>query len=179
MIDLGKKNIITFQDSAIYGICHIFDFVDLSGTNFLFVGLNKESTLSKLMKCNKIITNNYNIISDLKPNLFRVDHLIIECGVLYDSERNEKKIRELTDIPITYVIDIKNCSMMPDPSNFDNYYQLKMGKSPVIGFPPQLSDLDKAYIVCDVKNNWEASINDIRISYVRDKKLDDLFGESD
>jgi hypothetical protein len=179
MIDLHKKNIITFQDSGIYGVCHIFDFIDLCGTNLLFISLNRESNLSKLIKFNKIETNNYQLISTLKSNLFRVDHLIIECSVLYDTERNAKEIREFTDIPITYVIDILNCNLSPKPSDFDNYYHIKKEKSPIIGFPPQLSDLDKDYIVCDLKNNWESNINDLRIRYIRDKKLSDLFGEYD
>ena len=176
MVELGNLNIIIEEgNGAKWVTTEIINFIDLSGVNSLYA-TNFIYSDSGLVRCKKIYISIDKAHVKLKENLFRVDHLFFECNWNIIPEFY-KEIRKITTIPVTF---ISNNGDFIKIEEFDYAYKTRKGNKKYSTF--QLTHTDthrESYIIKDLKNNWESNIQELRKSWIRNKKLEDLFGEDD
>lgn len=180
MIEFGNRNIILCKSrSSDSVVSEIFNFLDLTGVNILLISGNGNSVLSISLRSNFLHLSYRNVLEKLPQNLFRVDHLLIECVNLNDVINYENKIRQVTDIPLTFFVSNPNVSLI-NQEGFDYVYLVdkKRDNISLRNLGDYKKDL-KTYLVQDIKNNWESNIHDLKVSWIRDKKLDELFGDSE
>ena len=181
MIELGNKNLIFKSRSSDSVVSEIINFFDLAGTNVLFISGNSNSQTSIRLNINFIHCSSSNIETNLKDNLFRVEHLFVEVISLYETNKYFDEIRKLTSIPITFILPVsKSFRSSPSYHDIDGYdfiYLTKRKKTDSVAI--LIRQTLKDYIVEDLKNNWESNLENLKISYIRNKKLEDLFGDSD
>lgn len=186
MVELGNLNLIIEEDSD--GKCvtaEIINFIDLIGTNVIYVTNILYS--NGLPKCKKIYMNIDEIDTKLKENLFRIEHIFFECTSNRIPEFY-KEIRRITTIPITFITNNKDfqlvCRIKID--EFDYAYKawkenknmnMNLRVSRVLG--TSFDQNKTSYMIEDLKNNWKSNIPELKKSWIRNKKLEDLFGEED
>lgn len=179
MVELGNLNIIIEEgNGAKWVTTEIINFIDLSGVNSLYA-TNIIYSDSGLVRCKKIYISIDETHAKLKENLFRVEHLFFECNWNRIPEFY-KEIRKITTIPVTFITT--NNSDFIKIEEFDYAYKTKKGSEKYSTFqstPISISFDRESYIIKDLKNNWESNIQELRKSWIRNKKLEDLFGEDD
>ena len=159
----------------------IFDVLDLMGKNFMFMH-NKPSKLSAFLKCNKVLFTPSSFEEDLKNNLFRVDCILIESDpVIYYSN-----IKDITTIPIVFICNSKSNAYKEGRlkmSNFDCAYRVwKEDRSTSSFYGGGISSINfkenlEEYGVEDLKNSWTSNLKELKVQFIRDRNLKDLFGE--
>lgn len=170
MVELGNLNLFIEPRNEFIS-SDIINFLDLTGVNQLYI--MDENYGKKLLKCKYLIIRTNEIETKLKENLFRIEHIFIETQQNRVSTLYEK-IRKITTIPITFIVsngDILNIN------EFDNSYELSREIGTSVTFTLQSMRIKKNYIIKDLKNNWTSNIHDLKKSWIRNKKLEDLFGE--
>jgi len=183
MIELGNKNMIFRSKGSDSVVSEIINFLDLTGMNALFITSDVNSSLSMRIDINYIHCSSSNIETKLKDHLFRVEHLFVEVRGIHESNQYFDEIRKVTSIPITFILsESKSFRSSSNYHNIDNLdydfiYLTKRKKSDSVAM--LIRQTLKNYIVEDLKNNWESNLENLKISYIRNKKLEDLFGDLD
>jgi len=205
MIDIKDTNYISGTPNDIQvGGSKVFSFLDVAGKNILL--LSNDSFDSGLYSWTQTAKKKFHGIDDfekvLSENLFRVDYLIIDiyrsCTFLGMKEY-EQRVRKQTSIPIIFIIQItpdidlsdnrdsllsrlkkkENCtfyifskSMPKDSSSaWKAVAGMKHG-SITIG-----SRAEEEYEISNLFENWKTTIKQLKLEYIRDKKLEELFKE--
>lgn len=179
MIEVKKCNYITGDPSDVgFAVAHIVDFLETDGRNALLFTpprsntSNKSgvSTSMKYLMGNQFNFSNYDEFLDIindKSNLFRVDLLVFDfyhLGVWQISDY--KKLIDDTGLDHIIIAREYHYKTTDDVNDFHVRREYK--------------DLDKSEIyITDKINNWTSTIKSLSTSYVRDKKIDGLFGKSD
>jgi hypothetical protein len=184
MIELGNKNMIFKSKGSDSVVSEIINFLDLTGVNALFITSDVNSSLSMRIDINYIHCSSSNIETKLKDHLFRVEHLFVEVRGIHESNKYFDEIRKVTSIPITFILsESKSFRSSSNYHNIDNLdydfiyltqRSLNTGTVALLILPTL-----KDYIIKDLKNNWESNLESLRKSYIRNKKLEDLFGDLD
>ncbi len=187
MIELKRCNYISSKDwnSISSTMYRIIGFLELDDWNFLmFVpDFNKQGSKFSL-NVNKILFNDYNHFLNLihdKSVLFRANILIFDFF-----EFSEKQIKfyqkEIDKLKLQYIIiTCPNSYSYNNKNNdvTDYYVEIKIkDKPPILSttLPPTLS-MGYQIFVTDKINNWKTDLNSLRVSYIRNKKIDDIFGD--
>ena len=185
MIDIGQKNKIIIGKGGEFILHSLVDFYETLGKNVLYIIGDKNYPL----KCNTIKVGRYEwekTEEKIMSNLFRLDYIIVRSNFYSDKivELIDKKI----NIPSFYVFESTSpISQKSNNSKYDyiyyfhcddSYNQLRSRLSNPLS--PSLSDIfnEESHIIKDVKNNWSDSLSNIKIRWIRDKKLENLFGHS-
>ena len=169
MLDFGKNTLKkkkSDQPSVIDGwgaIAKVIDYYDLIGYNCLVLKRNSLYCTNK--------THEYFLYEDVPnlilENIFRVNLIIVEVDKNYTHLL--LTIREVTDLPVILVgKSINDCYNL---DIFDNVYQLYIGRSLSTDFRDE-----GKYYVNDVKNNWTSTIDEVKTQYVRNEKINNIFG---
>lgn len=169
MLDFGKNTLFVAksdQPSVIDGwgaIAKVIDYYDLIGYNCLVLKRNSLYCTNK--------THEYFLYEDVPnlilENIFRVNLIIVEVDKNYTHLLST--IREVTDLPVILVgKSINDCYNL---DIFDNVYQLYIGRSLSTDFRDE-----GKYYVNDVKNNWTSTIDEVKTQYVRNEKINNIFG---
>jgi hypothetical protein len=166
---IKKCNYMTGDVTDIgYSVSRIVKLLDISGRNYLLITKSTATTSLPLYLSNNRTFNSFNDFKTLISNksvLFRVDliifdfwHLSKDLIVLY-----KKEIDKL-DIDHIIVAEEYYYNSTEDISD----YLLK--RESKYGFSSQI-------IIHDKINKWTSTLDYLVKSYIRDKKIDSLFGK--
>lgn len=189
MLDFGKKSrFITTDARSLYGILEVLRFYELIGINYIYIDLivpsNQSNTPSSLITNRKLSCSISKLESTINENSFRVDLIIIQ------NYRNFSIDTSFTEIPVILLENPQG----DDKVKFDFNYVFSvddsignimyMGKKIWTSVTPSVGTINNKpitdnlsrYLVEDMDNNWKTSLEDLKVKYIRNKKLDDLFG---
>lgn len=179
MIDLKKCNYITADNSSTVssGFYRIIRFLELMGKNPLLLSSPlRDSVVKPIIR---YVVNDINIyefknlyeleevLSD-RDKLFRVDLLVIDLWGFSLGDIIEYKMC-LDEYELDYmIISDKYHYIMEDDDTF------------IYKVTRETKDrYDYTYSVTEVIGGWTSTIDDLKKSYIRDRKIDDIFGDSD
>lgn len=174
MIQLKRCNYITGEPNDLgFAVSDIIKFLENDGrTPLLFCpdplsGGNHGTSIKHFLD-NQFIFENIEKFKQIilnKSNLFRVDLLIFDFYHLKPSALTEyKKIIDTLDIDHLIIAKEFHYKTTDDVNDFHVRKEYK--------------DLHKSEIhITDKINNWTSTLKSLSISYIRDKKIDNIFGE--
>ncbi len=197
MIDLKKYNYFTGDPkSIVFAVNHIVKFLEMDNYNPLLISSSDSTGLCHLIKGNynfdsydefrEIVTN--------KSKLFRVNLLIFDFYYFRGFGEYRKLIEDLnitSIIILPYTLkgasidELFNSKII---SNADvNYYEVSSNLNTNFGGfnvsqlkqtikESSFANLDN-YTLTDKINNTSASLQAYKTSYIRDKKIDNIFGD--
>jgi hypothetical protein len=170
MIHLRKWNYFTGEIGDVSrGVSQIVKFLDLSGHNYLLLtgDKSKKNCLFHFLE-NKIVyddVSDFSKIIDNKSNLFRVNLLVIDLwSVSKSTQYKYFDILKKIDLPI--IITSKEYTYID--SDDVNDFQIRT----------EYKEMFKSDIwISDKINNTTTTIESLKKSYIRDKKIEGLLGE--
>lgn len=180
MIDIGHRNKIIIGKGGDFILHSLIDFYDTIGKNVLYIIGDKNYPL----KCNTIKVNRYEweeAEEKIMSNLFRLDYIIVRSNFYSDKifELIDKKIK----LPSFHIVEGSGASNRYDMLSDKIYYFYRDGnifKNPLSFNTFNASDdifNEDSYMIKDVKNNFIDSLHNIKVRWIRDKKLEDLFNK--
>jgi len=175
MIQIKRCNYITGNPSDVsYAVKKIVDFLEMEGKNpVLFCkpkSSNSEATTLKYLMEPKIEFNNIEafkeVLSD-KGNLFRVDLLVFDFWHLSVASIIEYK-QIIDKLNIDYIILAREYHYKS--SDDVNDYRVKIESR---------ENYHNEYSITDTISGWTSSLENLSKSYIRNKKIDDIFNKND
>jgi hypothetical protein len=180
VIEIKRCNYITGDiNSVSHGLSRIIDFLETSGRNPIFLSKPKSTSSSNLLsffsRVSKIEFNDKQEFENIlinKSNLFRVDLLVVDLWHLHtvNSVIDYKELLDRTGID--YII-ISNKYHYIDGDD-TRVYKIDKETSPSGNYSS-----DYKYTVTEQIAGWKSSLDDLVVSYKRDKKIDDILGETE
>ncbi len=174
MIDLKRCNYITGDSSSVsFGLSRIIDFIDTSGRTPIFLG-KPNSNIKHFMSVSKFEFNNRYEFEDLlndRGTLFRVDLIIVDLWHLNQVSSVMEYKSYLDKTGIDYIIVTNRYHYKES----DDIYVYKIEKETVDTTNNYIST--SKYWITELIGGWKSTIDDLILSYRRDKKIDDIFGE--
>ena len=176
MIDLKKYNYFTGDKSSVaYGVSDIVKFLDLAGHNYVLFTLPRPTGSSKVHDIclyhyldNKIEFNNIDDFKDKildKSNLFRVDLIVFDFWSIKKMNWSYY-LNEITNLPQNFIIVAKEFQYKTTDDVNDFLLQT------------EYKDLHKTdNWITDRINKNTTPIDSLKKAYIRDKKLEHLFGD--
>ena len=156
----------------------VIDFFDLEGKNVLFVSDVKSEQNNNLLRffsgCKKVNFKGDNYKEVIKSNLYNIDIIVINTTSWL--LRPVKEYIETLKIPAIYIKPgeiTKNPAVNDTKLNFDNIYEMYIIREPLVNISDILDRKD-VKMIKDINNNWECSIDDLKLKYIRDKKIGDI-----
>jgi hypothetical protein len=175
MVDLKKYNFFTGDKSSLgSGVSDIVRFLDLAGYNYVLFTPPRPSSSNKIYDLclyhyldNKIEFNNIDDFRDKilnKSNLFRVDLIIFDFWSIKKMNWSSY-IKELENLSQKFIIVAKefHYKTTDDVNDFHIRSEYKEQYKTDIW-------------VTDKINNTTATVDSLKKSYIRDKKIEHLFG---
>jgi hypothetical protein len=175
MIEIKRCNYITGNPSDVsYAVKKIVDFLDMEGRNpVLFCkprSSNSTATTLKYLMEPKINFNNIEDFTEVlnnKGNLFRVDLLVFDFWHLSVSSIIEYK-QVIDKLNIDYIILEKEYNYKS--SEDVNDYHVKIESRELY---------HSEYSITDKISGWTSNLENLSKSYIRNKKIDDIFNKND
>jgi len=183
MITIKRCNYITGDLSDIgSGVSQIVKFLELSGRNYLLISNGKPKTSIKTTSLYSYLQNQYtyndldefkDIIND-KSKLFRVDLLVFDFWNLSRVSIMEYK-KVIDNLNIDHIIVAKeyHYKSTDDVTDFHLKREIKSDWNVLS------NDFKSHIVITDNINKWSSNLEDLMKSYIRDKKIDNLFGDTD
>lgn len=172
MIQIKKSNYITGDPSDVsYALSHIISFLETDGRTSLLICKPKKSAKTQLLYFldNKIEFNNFNefkIILENPSNLFRVDLLIFDFWGISVSTIIE--YREIIDrLNIDYIIVAKEYHYKMSSDVGDYHVKREIKKN----------NRENDYCITDKISGWTSDLTELSKSWIRDKKIDQIFNK--
>lgn len=170
MLELRKWNYFTGEVGDVSrGVSQIVKFLDLSGYNYLLLtGDKSKNTCLYHFLDNKIVYDDVSGFSEIinnKSNLFRINLLVIDLWSIHKSTQYKYfDILKKIDLPIIITSEEYTYVDSDDVNDFQIRKEYKgMFKSEIW--------------ITDKINNTTATIESLKKSYIRDKKIEGLLGE--
>jgi hypothetical protein len=184
MITIKRCNYITGDLSDIgSGVSQIVKFLELSGRNYLLISNGKPKTSIKTTSLYSYLQNQYtyndldefkDILND-KSKLFRVDLLVFDFWNLSRVSIMEYK-KVIDNLNIDHIIVAKEYHYKSSDDVTDYHIRRELKFDWVNS---STNDFKSYIIVTDNINKWTSNLDDLMKSYIRDKKIDNLFGDND
>jgi len=175
MIDIETNTLIIKGKSYEQVVSEVMDFLDLEGKNVLYITDSKveDTRMFQFLRCNKVTFTGSDYKEVIKSNLFNVDIILVTS-----TSWMLLPVKEYIDkLKITGIYIQSPQSNTPDykPSKieFDNIYEMYVKDSGPRSINEILSDKDRNMIK-DIKNGWELSTSELKVKYIRDKKIGDI-----
>ena len=176
MVNLKKYNYFTGDKSSVaHGVSDVVKFLDLAGYNYILFTPTKPKSSSKVYDLclyhhldNKIEFDNIDDFSDKilnKSNLFRVDIIVFDFWSLKKMNWTPF-LKEIENLSQNFIIVAKefHYKSSDDVNEFHLRHEYK--------------DMYKSETwLTDKINNTSSTIESLKLSYIRDKKLEHLFGK--
>ncbi len=171
MIQLKRCNYITGEPSDLgFAISDIINFLEVDGKNPLLVTppKNQDGTNLKYFYNTKITFESFSQFEELlgnKSNLFRVDLLVFDFYHLGPWQiLDYKKVIDKLNIDHIIIAKEYHYKTSDDVNDFHIRKEYK--------------DLHKSEVhITDNINNWTSTLKSLSVSYIRDKKIDNIFGD--
>ena len=174
MIQVKRCNYITGNPSDVsYAVNRIVDFLEMEGRNpVLFCKPKKSSSGStiKYLMDPKIEFNNLNHFEELLSNkgkLFRVDLLVFDFWHLNVSSIIEYK-SYIDKLNIDHIILAKEYHYKSSDDVNDFHIKIESRELHI-----------NEYLITDKISGWSSNLSGLTKSYIRDKKIDQLFNKGD
>ena len=184
MISLKKCNYFTGSASHVANaVSKIVKFLELDGYNHLLITPPKSSSIKE---------SNSGIFRDLpgylefgsyedfeklisdRSNLFRINLIIFDFW--YFSTSEIKSYKYLIDqLDITYIILAKTFEYKESDDVADYHVDIKY--SEFNGNSSLSGEFKSEIFLSDNKSGWKATLDSLKTSYIRDKKIDILFDD--
>lgn len=184
MIPIKKCNYITGDINDIgTGVTHIVRFLELTGRNYLLLSKGKPKGNTKSTSLYSYLDNQYTfdgldefieIIND-RSKLFRVDLLVFDFWNLSRLSIIDYKT-EINKLGIDYIIVAKEYHYK-STDDVTDYHLRRELKSDWSSLSP--TDIKSQIIITDNINKWSSDLDTLIKSYIRDKKIDNIFGNND
>lgn len=160
MLDFKNKNLIFLHGNrAIWSFYRVIDFLDLDSHNFLYL----KNERVKDGRFNHVFESHDEIEKIVEENKFRVTHIIIQWTKYqrgaYLIEDLYKQLFKKFRLPIIFVMPYVGSTIL-DLDNYDRAYTLRS---------------DDEWQVEDLKNGWYSTIDQLKTSWVREEKINQLF----
>lgn len=180
MILINKCNYITGDVSDIgSGVSQIVKFLELAGRNYLLLSNGKPKNSSKTTLYsyleNQYIFNSQEEFSEIlydKSKLFRVDLLVIDFWNLSRTQINDYK-KEIDKTNLDHIIVAKEYHYK-STDDVSDYHLRREFKSDLSN-----SRYKTQFVITDNINKWSSDLDILTKSYIRDKKINDLFGDNE
>jgi len=184
MITLRKCNFFTgTANNVSNAVSKIVKFLELDGYNHLLItppnssgskdtntGINR--SLPGYLEF-KTFDDLEKLISD-SSNLFRINLLIFDFW--YSSKEEIRRFRYLIDkLDIKYIILAKEFEYKESEDVSDYHVEVKYSDS--INFTSLSGSFKSEIFLSDEKNGWKSTLDSLKTSYIRDKKIDSLFDD--
>lgn len=184
MIEIKRCNYITGDlNSVSYGLSKIINFLETAGRNPLFlfkpIGYSRSgSSLKSFIQTSKLEFNNryeFQEIIDNKSNLFRVDLIVVDLLHL-NSVSSVLDYKEMLDkVGVDYIIVSDKYHYKEGDDIF--IYKIEKESVDTANIPYHFFTNNK-YFISEKVGGWRSSLDDLIVSYRRDKKIDDIFGDN-
>lgn len=179
MIDLKRVNFISGEKNAIsFGLSKILDFLDLTGRNIVFLSKPKndvKTSLKYIVNFNKREFNNHKEFGDLvidKSTLFRVDLIVVDLWEeSVDSVITYKQMLDKTGLDFIIVSDKYHYIIGDNDITVNRLEQDRNSNLKSLKFYTK-------YYIKNELTKQKYSFDDYKLSYIRDKKINDLFGNN-
>ena len=160
MLDFKNKNLIFLHGNrAIWSFYRVIDFLDLDSHNFLYL----KNERVKDGRFNHVFESHDEIEKIVEENKFRVTHIIIQWTKYqrgaYLIEDLYKQLFKKFRLPIIFVMPYVGSTIL-DLDNYDRAYTLRS---------------DDEWQVEDLKNEWYSTIDQLKTTWVREEKINQLF----
>lgn len=181
MIELKRVNFISGEKNAIsFGLSKILDFLDLTGRNIIFLGKPKDSSktsLSYIVNFSKKEFRNFYEFRDIissKSNLFRIDLIVVD---LWEESVSDvityKEMLDKTGLDFIIVSDKYHYIVGSEDLTVNRLEQERNSNF------NKIKNFETKYYVKNELTNQRYSFDDYTLSYKRDKKINDLFGNQE
>ena len=175
MIQVKRCNYITGNPSDVsYAVKKIVDFLEMEGRNpVLFCkprSSNSAATTLKYLMEPKVEFDNLTHFEELlsnKGNLFRVDLLVFDFWHLNVSSIIEYK-SYIDKLNIDYIILAKEFHYKSSDDVNDFHIKIESRELHI-----------NEYLITDKISGWSSNLSGLTKSYIRDKKIDQLFNKGD
>ena len=175
MINIESNTLIIKGKSYEQVVSEVMDFFDLEGKNVLYITDSKveDTRLFQFLRCNKVTFTGSDYKEVINSNLYNVDIILVTSTswMLLPVKEYIDKLK-VTGIYIQSP-QPNSPDYKPSKIDFDNIYEMYVKDSG----PRTINDilLDKnRNIVKDIKNDWELSTSELKVKYIRDKKIGDI-----
>lgn len=172
MIPIKKFNYITGDASSItYGVNRIVDFLELEGRNVLLICREKNysSTGINYLVNNKkefTDTQSFRDIIEDKGNLFRVDLIVLDFWNLSVSTIIEY-LKILENLSVEFIILAKEYHYKSSDDVCDYHISQESG----------MRLHSNEFIITDKISGWSSNLSELKKSYIRDKKIEEIFNK--
>lgn len=173
MIPIKRCNFITGDTRSVsYGLNQILNFLEMEGRNIIIFSPDSKTfqqTLTYFFNNRK----SYSGFEDLKSkilepgNLWRVDLVVLDIWHLRKLEIEYLTL--IKSLEIDFLIISRNYHYSSSEDVCDYHISIESG----IHF-----NMDK-FIITDKINGWKSDIDSLQKSYIRDIKIDKLFGNKE
>ena len=175
MIDIGSNTLIIKGKHYEQVVSEVMDFFDLEGKNVLYITDSKvaDTQMFQYLKCNKVTFTGADYKEVIKSNLFNVDIILVTSTswMLLPVKEYIDKLK-ITGIYIQSP-QSNTPNYKPSKIEFDNIYEMYVKDSGPRSINEILSDKDRNMIK-DIKNGWELSTSELKVKYIRDKKIGNI-----
>ena len=179
-MELKRANFITGEKSAVsFGLSKILDFLDITGRNIIFLSKPKDSintSLKYILNFNKEEFNNIDDFKKLitnKSNLFRINLIVVD---LWEESVNDvisyKEMLDKTGLDFIIVSDKCHYIIGSDDITVNSLEQDRESDTKKMKF-------ETNYYIKNLITNEKYSFDSYKTSYIRDKKINDLFGKKE
>jgi hypothetical protein len=175
MIDIESNTLIIKGRNYEQVVSEVMDFFDLEGKNVLYITDSKvaDTRMFQFLRCNKVTFTGANYKEVIKSNLFNVDIILVTSTswMLLPVKEYIDKLK-VTGIYIQSP-QSNTPNYKPSKIEFDNIYEMYVKDSGPRSINEILLDKDRNMIK-DIKNGWELSTSELKIKYIRDKKIGNI-----
>jgi hypothetical protein len=175
MINIESNTLIIKGKSYEQVVSEVMYFFDLEGKNVLYITDSKveDTTMFQYLKCNKVTFTGADYKEVIKSNLYNVDIILVTSTswMLLPVKEYIDKLK-VTGIYIQSP-QPNSPDYKPSKIDFDNIYEMYVKDSGLRTINDILTDKNRNMIK-DIKNGWELSTSELKVKYIRDKKIGDI-----
>ena len=185
MLDLKRFNYFSGEENAVskavLQICQMHELAGNMAILFYFehnnkIGLNYHMHPAHAYRTNAELSN---MLND-KGLLFRSDIVVIDAWEM-NVEALDRIVNQVKDLAIYFIIMTQSYHVVSNNENVSEYTahsNLVEGKyKTVVGLGHGIQIPIRDTLIKSKTDGWSATTDDLKASFIRDRRLDDLLGE--
>lgn len=176
MLEIGLNTKVVLSEGSNSILWSVVDFLDTIGKNILFIHSEDITRLN----CNSIKIDRYQkwetIKDKIMSNLFRLDMIIVYPNIY--NVNITYLVKTEIKLPTIYLTTseavLLDKSLLKDHDNAYHFYK-KVERGITQNPFQSINITEKDYMIEDLLNGWTASLEDLKVTYIRDQKIESLF----